>query len=220
MYDCNLNLYFGGAIVKEPWKINQDLTQERIVDLANFLVAVREEVIEMHNEDLGDTRLSLGMRAYECCRSRVISLSESGKHPWLSILTPEGRFTFCVGDTPVRFIRQEPKKLPHKKLIISAEAGKKCWQLSLFPNYKCEDSSIRWFFVIDSYYKHPADIVYFVGYDKFGEIQSQWTVPVEEKVGLLSGVDDYKPQAIEIPPASPSLKKKKIGKNEINNGKE
>ena len=194
--------------MEKPWDVNQDLIQERIIELANFIVSVREEVIEMHDEELGDTPLSLGMRAYECCRSRLISLSDSGKHPWLSIITSDKKFTFCIGKTPVRFIRHDPKELPHKKLIASPEAKKKFWELSLFPGYKCENSEIVWFFVIDSYYKHPADVVYFVGYDKSGEIRSQWTVPIEEKVPFLSATDDCKPEAVEIPSPQPFLKKK------------
>lgn len=206
--------------MKKPWEINKDLTQDRIVQLASFIVSVREEVIDMHDEELGDTRLSLGMRAYECCRSRLILLSDSGKYPWLSILTSEGRFTFCIGDTPVRFIRHEPKEIPNKKLIISCEAGNKFRQLSLFPNYRCKDASIRWFFVIDTYYKNSADVVYFIGYNEVGDIQSQWIVPIEEKITTLSTTDNYKPQAIEIPPAKPQLKKKTIIKTASDNGKE
>lgn len=207
--------------MKKPWELNQELTQKRIMELADFIVSVREEVIEMHDEKLGDTRLSLGMRAYECCRSRLILLSKSGKYPWLSIITPEGRFTFCIENTPVRFIRREPKELPHKKLIISEEAGKKFSDLSLFPNYLCEDFSTLWFFVIDSYYKNSADVVYFVGYNKFGEILSQWIVPIEEKVPSLSSTDEGKPEAIDLPSAKGRLKKKTIIRKDIkNNGKE
>jgi hypothetical protein len=210
----------GGINLEKPWEVNQDLTQERIIELANFIVSVREEVIEMHDEELGDTRLSLGMRAYECCRSRLIALAESEKYPWLSIITPEGRFTFCIGNTPVRFIRNDPKELPHRKLIASPEAKKKFWEQSLFPEYICENSEIRWFFVIDSYYRHPADMVYFVGYDKSKEIRSQWTVPIEERVPFLSVNDDYKPDPVDIPAPQPSFKKKTDIKTVGTNGKE
>jgi len=206
--------------LKKPWEINQDLTRERIIELANFIVSVREEVVEMHDEELGDTPLSLGMRSYECCRSRLIALSDSEKYPWLSIITPEGRFTFCIGGTPVRFIRHDPKELPHKKLIASPEAKNKFWEQSLFPGYKSEDSEIRWFFVIDSYYKHAADVVYFVGYDKSGEIRSQWTVPIEEKVPFLATIDDHKPEAVEIPAPQPVLKKTTNVKITATDGKE
>lgn len=206
--------------MEKPWDVNQDLTQERIIKLANFIVSIRAEVIEMHDEELGDTRLSLGIRAYECCRSRLIALSESEKYPWLSIITPEGRFTFCIGKTPVRFIRHDPKELPHKKLIASPEAKRKFWEQSLFPGYKCEDIEIRWFFVIDSYYKHPADMVYFVGYDKSGDIRSQWTVPIEERIPFLSATDDNKPEAVDIPAPKPTLKEKTDTKTDGTDGKE
>jgi len=206
-------------VLKKPWEVNQDLTKKRIMELADYLVSIREEVIDMHDEELGDTRLSLGMRAYECCRSRLTMLSDSKKYPWLSILTPDGRFTFCIGDTPVRFIRHEPKEIPNKKLIISKEAGRKFEQLSLFPGYKCKNSSIRWFFVIDTYYKNPADIVFFIGYDENGDIQSQWIVPIEDKVSTFSTLDNYKSEPVEIPAPQPHYKKETIIKIEKNNGK-
>ncbi len=211
--------FIGDSLLKKPWDYNPDLTEDRIVELANFIVTVREEVIEMHDEELGDTRLSLGMRAYECCRSRLISLSDSGKHTWLSILTPERRFTFCIGQTPVRFTRNDPRYLPNKKLLVSEEAGKKFKQLSLFPENPCEDSAIRWFFVIDTYYKNPADVVYFVGYDESGFIQSQWLIPIEAKVSILSTLDDVKSKPIDIPAAKVRLKQNPRIKAKIDNGK-
>ena len=78
-----------------PWEYNSDLSEERLTKMANFIARVRDDVIELHDEELGDTRLALGMRAYECCRTRIIDLSKDDSFPWLSILTPEGRFTFA-----------------------------------------------------------------------------------------------------------------------------
>ncbi len=151
----------------KPTNYNSDLTDERIILLAQFFALVRGEVIERHDEEiLGDTPLSLGMRAYECCRSRLISQSELGEWPWLSILTPEKRFTFSIGNTPVRFVRNHPESLPDKKLIRSEEAEK---QLDLFSD-DLPLSPTHWFLVIDTYYTNAADSIYFVGYNNANEI--------------------------------------------------
>jgi len=82
-----------------PWEINPDLTEERIKVIADLICTVRTEVVDLHDEQLGDTRLSLGTRAYECCRTRIISLAESQIHTWLGIINQEGRFTFKIGNT-------------------------------------------------------------------------------------------------------------------------
>lgn len=198
-------------MIQHPWEFNPDLTEDRIMELATLISQVRGEVIDKHDIVLGDTPLSLGLRAYECCRSRIIRAAESEQWPWLSILTPEGRFTFCINETPVRFVRNEPKELPDKKLIVSEEAD---IQMSLLND--TEYSNTRWFFVFDTYYKNPADRVYFVGYDESGYIQCQWAVPLDEKVSFLSSVDSYKTKAVELP-AAPVQIKQKIGIKKISN---
>lgn len=176
-----------------PWELNSDLSEFRLVDMANFIARVRDEVIELHDETLGDTRLSLGMRAYECCRTRIIQAAKEGLYPWLRILTPEGRFTFCIDNTPVRFTRNDPKCLPDRKLIVSDNAMEQMW---LFGDHAY--AGVRWFFVFDTDYKTAAEAVYFVGYSESGKIVCQWEIPVENDVTLVSGVTDSMPQAVEL----------------------
>lgn len=176
-----------------PWDFDEDLTKDRLVKVASFIAGIRDEVIDLFDEELGDTRLSLGMRAYECCRSRIIAISKDDSIPWLKILTPEGRFTFSIGKIPVRFTRNEPKYLPNRKLVVSTNTME---QMNLFgdtPNAK-----LRWFFVFDTHYKSAADTVYFVAYSELGDIACQWIVPIEDKVTLLSDVGDSMPQAIDV----------------------
>lgn len=185
-----------------PWELNPDLTEERLTKAASFIATVRDEIIELHNEELGDTRLSLGMRTYECCRTRIIDESESSSFPWLSILNPEGRFTFCIGNTPVRFTRNDPKYLPERKLIVSESTME---QMALFGEQPYAE--IRWFFVFDTYYKSAADAVYFVGYSEIGEIICQWQIPIEDNVTVISSVTDSMPQAVELEKPLVSVKR-------------
>lgn len=176
-----------------PWELNSDLSEDRLIEMANFITGVRDDVIELHDDELGDTRLSLGMRAYECCRTRIIDASKDGIFPWLSILTPEGRFTFAIGNTPVRFTRNDPKYLPDRKLVVSENALE---QMSLFGGQPYAE--IRWFFVFDTHYKSAADAVYFIGYNELGNIDCQWQIPIEDSVTLISEVSDSMPQAVEL----------------------
>lgn len=195
-------------MTEKPWDINPDMTQERIGVIANLIAEVRGEVIDRHDEELGDTRLSLGIRAYECSRSRIITLAKQKEFPWLRIITPEGRFTFNIGNTPVRFTRNVPKYLPDRKMIRSTEAARQLRQLLLFEQHA--NTEITWFIVFDTFYKNPADNVYCVGYDQSKQIICQWDVPIEDSVPMMSDKGATLPQAVDVKEASVKLKAKRV----------
>ncbi|MGB3224804.1 MAG: hypothetical protein WBB23_18515 [Desulforhopalus sp.] len=186
---------------QNPWEINPELTKERIVTVASIIANIRGEVIDRHDEELGDTPLSLGTRAYECSRSRIISVADMKILPWLKVITPEGRFTFSIGNTPVRFSRNDPKCLPDRKMIRSPEAAR---QLTLFENHTYAD--LRWFIVFDTFYKTAADNVYCVAYDKYKRIVCQWDIPLDGTVPMMSDMNVPLPQAIDVEEANVTLK--------------
>jgi len=188
-----------------PWELNSDLTKDRIITIASLIAKKRSEVIELHDEEiLGDTPRSLGMRCYECCRTEIIRVAKDPElGSWLSILTQEGRFTFCMGDTPVRFSRNDPKDLPNKKLVTSIETQKQMDWINENQPY----AEVRWFIVFDTYFKNPADAVYFVGYTETNEIICQWQIPLEDKVALISEVNASLSQPIDVPVAPIKLKR-------------
>lgn len=197
----------------DPWEYNPDLTKERIFEITKLIIRVREEVIERHDIGLGDTPLSLGIRAYECCRQRIIMEAKSKKYDWLSILTPTERFTFSIGNTPVRFSRNEPDDLPNRKLIRSDEAQ---FRMS-FMEEKSEYASLRWFLIIDTPYDVPAEMAFFVGYSEHNEIVCQWEIPLEEIVPTMALLKDEQTEGVDIPAPIIELKvlnKKKNLSNE------
>ena len=192
-----------------PWELNPDLTRDRITAIASLIASKRGEVIDLHDEVLGDTPRSLGMRCYECCRTEINQVADSKIWPWLSKLTPEGRFTFCIENTPVRFSRNDPKDLPNKKLVTSFETQKQMdWINKSYPY-----ASIRWFIVFDTFFKNAADAVYCVGYTEMNEIVCQWQIPLEDKVTLISEVNASLPQPVNVEAAPIKLKRQPQQKN-------
>lgn len=187
---------------EEPWLLAPQLEKERLQLLASLLVQVRGEVIDRHEPELGDTRLSLGMRAYECCRSRIIFKDDEGDWPWLSILTEQGRFTFAIDGVPVRFSRNDPNCLPDRKLIPSYEGFE---QMSMFEDEN-DYSHLRWFLVIDTPYDTPVENAFFIGYSKFNEIVCKWEIPLSDQVPAISDLAESKPQPVDVPPAKAKLK--------------
>ncbi len=195
-----------------PWKLNSDLTKDRISNIAALIAKKRGEVIDLHDEILGDTPLVLGVRCYECCRTEIIyTANELKTWSWLSILTPEGRFTFCIGNTPVRFTRNDPKDLPDKKLVTSFETQKQMDWI----NESNPFAEIRWFIVFDTFFKKPADAVYCVGYTENNEIICQWQIPLEDKVTLISEVNAPLPQPVNVEAAPIKLKRQPKQKGNV-----
>lgn len=198
-------------MMEKPYDINPDLQEDRINTLAHFIAEVRGEVIDLDNEEIGDTKLSLGIRCYECCRTRLIRLADSGQYDWLANLTKTGRFTFLVGKTPVRFVRCHPKSIPSKKLIRSNSAAVQLFLSNFHPEYK-KTSDVIWYIIFDTKCNHPADRIYFVGYrmnkDKSKEIVCSYQVSLEGKKGLLFEVNAPELQPVEVAEAPISLKVK------------
>lgn len=192
-------------MVSKPWQYNTDLAEQRLVALASLIVKVRADVIDLHDEGLGDTRLSLGMRAYECCRTIINRVAGSEEYPWLHKVTPENRFTFAIGNTPVRFTRNDVDDLPDHKLVVSQEAQ---YQLSLLEASVENYGDIRWFFVLETQFDSPADAVFFVGYTELGEVMCQWKVPIEHTVPSLSVVNPRKLNPVDLPKPHVGVKKK------------
>lgn len=188
---------------KKPWEVNSDLQQERIEAVALLLFNVRGEVIDLYDEKLGDTRLSLGVRAYECCRTRLISVAEALEWPWLKVITPEGRFTFAIGETPVRFVRNDPDQLPSRKLIVSEEAKT---QFELFVE-SGPFQDLRWYFVIDTYFKAAADNMYFVGYDRNGKVICQWEIDLDGSILSALAEEEVLADGVPIQPAYVGVKR-------------
>jgi hypothetical protein len=202
---------------KEPWLMNPDLTQDRIKVIADLICTVRSEVIELHDAVQGDTRLCLGIRAYERARTRIINLAKSNVYPWLSILTEKGRFTFKIGGTPVRFTRNSPEHLPSNKLIVSEEARQFVFG-DICPGFsQLETEPVVWFFVVDTPAMIPAEAMFMVGYTLNNEIKCQWEIPLEEFVPTgLTVISDDLVQPVELPPATIAIKRKSLKKTGYN----
>lgn len=188
-----------------PWELNSDLAKDRLITIASLIAKKRGETVDLHDEEGGDTPLSLGIRCYERCRTEINEVADSNIWQWLSKLTPEGRFTFLIGNTPIRFSRNDPKKLPDRKLITSFETQH---QMDIFSNEGRPYAEIRWFIVVDTFFKNPADAMYCVGYTEKNEIICQWQIPLGDIVALISEVNAPLPLPVYIPAAPINLKGK------------
>ncbi|MEI8667029.1 hypothetical protein P4S65_00900 [Pseudoalteromonas sp. B131b] len=203
--------------MKQPWEINPALTSERLKKLASLIRSIRDDVVDRHDDVLGDSARSTGLRAYECCRNQIISASRD-KDEWsfLDILKGDGRFTFSIDSVPVRLYRGQPSNPQERRLIPCEEATR---QMSLLPVEVGNDANVLWFFAIEVDEFRYVERVTFTGY--LDEVQvSCWEIPLNEHVPAFTSVNVDLPEPVLVQKASVSVKvkeKKAINDNGSSN---
>lgn len=197
---------------KMPWELNPALEKQHLITVAKFIAEVRNSVVDLHDEDLGDTNQSLGFRAYECCRSRINNAVLVEKiWPFLSIVRKGGKFTFAIGKTPVRFYKGSPSCIEERRQIPCSEAVK---QMSLLELDNPDYSRIIWYFVVETDQFKYAESVTFAGYLDGAQV-SAYEIPLDGLVPLLSTIstsnneDDVIDKSVKIPKPKVSPKKPK-----------
>ncbi|BBR57793.1 MULTISPECIES: peroxidase [Klebsiella] len=194
----------------QPWDLNPSLKKEHLITTAKFISEVRNSIVDLHDEDIGDTNQSLGFRAYECCRSRLnrAALVEK-KWPFLSIISKSRRYTFAINGTPVRFYKGTPSTPEERRLIPCAEAVK---QMSFIELEEPQHKDIIWFFVVEVDQFKYTESVTFVGYLNGLQVSS-YEIPLDGLVPLLSSVPSTEnngtPEAVTLPKPKVSAKKAK-----------
>lgn len=173
--------------------------------MAHFISSVRAEVVDLYDpKTLGDTARGLGFRAYECCRSRIMKEATNGSKPWLSIITPENRFTFGLNGVPIRFYRGSASSPEERRLKSSLEAKS---QMSLLP-VDTENANLLWYFVVETDENRYADNVVFCAFkeDTYEQV-CYWEVPYKERVPTTPAIVERKAPAVGKRPVILSVKK-------------
>ncbi|WP_199911641.1 peroxidase [Dongshaea marina] len=191
--------------MNQPWELNPELTTDRLKQLASLIREVRDSVVDLHDEELGDSARSTGLRAYECCRNQIIKASQNNHEwPWLGVVKDDGRFTFSIGSVPIRLYRGTPNSPEERRLIPCIEAMS---QMSLLTVEVGDAASILWFFAIEVDELRYVERVTFTGYLDGAQV-SCWEIPLDEKVAAFSALDKALPEAVPTQKAPVSIKNK------------
>lgn len=205
----------GLLFMQDPWVITTELTPNRIKKMASLIHAVRDDVIDLHNDELGDTRRSTGMRAYECCRQQIIWASmDKELYPWLGILKNDGLFTFSIGGVPVRMYRGVASAPGKRRQRACPEALR---QMTFLFEDIGESSSIRWLFAVETDSDRYVERITFTGYLNEEQISS-YEIPLEQAVPVLSTIAAELPEAVKLDKAKVAVKIKTKDGKEKNHG--
>lgn len=88
-----------------PWEFHSDLTEERVVAIARLIADARHAAVELYDEEAGDDGWTLGCRASQFGRKRILRAAENAEFPWLGLVDRSRRLIFTIGEVPVRIYR-------------------------------------------------------------------------------------------------------------------
>ncbi len=186
---------------------HHDLTDDRILAMAHLISSTRAGAVDSHSPEEGDTNKSLGFTAYERTRSTINAVAGTPGYEWLRALTPDGRFTFCIGNTPVRFWKGRADRLPGEKLIRSEEALR---QIDL--DFSQEPvSSLIWYIIVETGPNKLVDRAFLIGFTEHGVQQVKKEIPISGQVNTIYSTDKPETNAVEIKSAADRLRRRVKG---------
>jgi hypothetical protein len=101
----------GRSMSKEfPWDYHPDLTEDRLVAVAQLIVDGRQTAVELFDEEAGDNGWTLGCRAFQFGRARILRAFDEGAYAWLNVIDRTLQLTFTIGEVPIRIYRGEAEE--------------------------------------------------------------------------------------------------------------
>lgn len=196
-----------------PWDFHPDLTEDRLMRLAQFFANTRRELISLHDRTKGDDAWSLGCRGFSWWRNRLLAIANTDEWAWLSIINPGKRFIFGIGAVPVRFYRGHINRPPMGTLADSFDELR---QLSLAfpdtPNLR----DLKWRFAIETGHLGEPTNVIFAGLTQAGEVVCYSNIPFEAGIVDMPINTPSISDIVELP--APTVFAPQIRKAEGSNG--
>lgn len=164
-----------------PWEYHPDLTEERIVVVARMIIDGRQAAVELFDEQAGDDGWTLGCRAFQFGRARILRAADAGAYDWLRVIDRSLQLIFTIGEVPVRIYRGEAEE-PTARTMRQSHSELR--QLGFSFDELDEGRELAFRFAVETDIDGGALAVKFVGLR--GEIAVlNWDVPVE--IGTRAG---------------------------------
>ena len=178
-----------------PWEHNRELTADRLIQVANLIVAGRNAALDRNDPSLGCDPWTIGCEAFAFQKFRIY---EAAEHlDWLEILNPNMEFVFAIGGVPVRFYRGDPAE-PHERALRQtfAELG----QESLFADDELmrDEVSILYRFAVETDLDGSLAQISFVALAGATPLLT-WPIPLGTPVIRVAPLRATKSEGVEIP---------------------
>ena len=157
-----------------PWEYHPDLTEERIIIIACLIAAARDDAVELFDEAAGDDGWTLGCRASQFARARILRAAAEGKFLWLDLLDRSRRLVFTIGEVPVRIYRGDADEPTERTL---RQSYSELQQLSFSFDKEDDGRSLAYRYAIETDVDGTVLAIKFVGLR--GELAVlTWDVPL------------------------------------------
>ncbi|KYF73143.1 hypothetical protein BE11_43650 [Sorangium cellulosum] len=167
-----------------PWELNPVLDQSRLLLLAQTAVDVRNKAFSEANREEGDTSWGIGCKAHERFGHALCRLSESGKHPWLSVHRDGLFFMPHIEGIAVRVYRGLADKPSQRHLDAArSEHSRRSEPRQMafsFMGHETEpDGPWFWMMAVETDVEGRALRAVFFQANEAGGTRNAWEVPVE-----------------------------------------
>jgi hypothetical protein len=197
-----------------PWDYHSDLTEERLVILAGMIVDGRRAAVELFDENAGDTAWTLGVRAFEFVRIRILRSADSGEHPWLGIIDRTLQLIFKIGEVPVRIYKGDADEPTGRTL---RQGHSELRQLSLLFGEEDEGGDLAYRFAIETDIDGSALAVKFVGLRGENAVLN-WDVPLAGVSQTTGAVGRQATASVDLPAPSVEVRGAVVKKGDGNEG--
>lgn len=197
-----------GVGMYAPWNLHPDLTEERLVAVAQLIASGRDAALEIYDPDRGFNGWLLGCCAYQFGRHRIERAVDEAAFSWLSLARGTRHFIFQIGSAPVRFYRDDPDD-PSDKVL--RQSGFEAQQLSLsLGDEMAEGMSFR--LVVETGMDGELIRIVFLGL-RSGTTILFWEVPLQDALHAPLVQMGAAPldEGVALPPPAVAVKRRNPG---------
>ena len=179
-----------------PWNYHPELTEERLVKVAQLLERGRGDAVDRHDTSIGGNNWTRGVCAYSYACHQIRSAAGTTGFEWLTVIDDGIRFQFGIGGVPLRFFRGDPFD-PSGRVAIATpfEQG----QLDLEPDLHTAGVLFRIGVTTDE--EGALLEAHFVAL-RNGRPETVWVLPIADAEPLIVLLGDDRPEGRELPPPS------------------
>ena len=158
-----------------PWDYHSDLTEERLLTVALLIVDGRQTAVELFDEEAGDNGWTLGCRAFQFGRARILRAVDGQEYPWLGLIDRSLQLIFTIGEVPVRIYRGEAEEPTDRTL---RQSNNELRQLGFSFDERDEGRALAFRFAVETDVDGSALAVNFVGLRGETAVLN-WEVPID-----------------------------------------
>jgi hypothetical protein len=177
-----------------PWDYHPELTEERLVKIAQLIERGRNDAVDRYEPDIGDSNWTRGVCAYRYACHQIEQAAETPGFEWLSVIDNGMRFQFRVGSVPMRFWRGDPSD-PSAK--ISAATPVEQLLLDLEPGVPTAGLVLRIGVMTD---EDGSMLQAFFAALRSGKAETVWPISLTDADPLVVILDEERPEGRDLPP--------------------